>query len=294
MISQSRLCMVPGRMRKRPKGPFSLAVLAGQAQQLGRAACTTTAQEACHDDFHERRDKEKLICFREHLVSCGPWGMDSCRDYFCLELQYQDLDTADVDTSPAASQRKETVPAPAGGPKLQDLFVQPRRTVRAKRSQLGAGLLKPAPARTWTLRPCALLSRLCLEFEKLKTELRDRGCWVGVPPSSPPVAGSPPASSPQQELQRLLQDQERKFRGELEQLRENMKCHAAATQQSFQSQEKELYGALRCDFEADVGDMRQLLGQLDQQSRRSTLVIHTPTYCSRQQLLSRCSEALQS
>ena len=117
----------------------------------------------------------------------------------------------------------------------------------------------------------AFVSRLCLEVEKLKAELRDCGCWVGVPRASPTVAGSPPASPPQQELQRLHQDQERKFQGELEQLRENMKCCAAATQQSFQSQEKEGYGALRCDFEADVGNMWQQLDRLDRHSRRSSV-----------------------
>ena len=52
-------------------------------------------------------------------------------------------------------------------------------------------------------------------------------------------------------------------------------------------------GALRHAFEADVGDMRQQLGRLDRQSRRSNLVVHAPADCS-QQLLSRCDEALQS
>ena len=49
-----------------------------------------------------------------------------------------------------------------------------------------------------------------------------------------------------------------------------------------------------CDFEADLGDMWQQLGRLGRHSRRSNLVIHMPTYCSWQQLLSRCNEALQS
>ena len=141
---------------------------------------------------------------------------------------------------------------------------------------------------------CELVGHLCKEVEGLKAELRDRGCRVGVSPASPQVAGSPPASPSQQELHRLLQDQQGKTQRELEQLRDIIKCHAAATQKSFQSQEKEMYGALRHAFEADVGNMQQQLGRLDRQSRRSNLVIHTPAHCSRQQLLSRCNEALQS
>ena len=208
------------------------------------------------------------------------------------------IDTADDEPSRAASQRDGTAPAPATGRKLQALFVQPRRTVRAKRPQPGASLLKPAPAPpvgnmdVSALRE--LVCRLCKEVEGLKAELRDRGCRVGVSPASPQVAGSPPASPSQQELHRLLQDQQGKIQRELEQLRDSKRCHAAATQQTIQSQEKEMYGALRHDFEADVGNMQQQLGRQDRLSRRSNLVIHTTTHCSLQQLLSKCNEALQS
>ena len=88
-----------------------------------------------------------------------------------------------------------------------------------------------------------IVCRLCKEVEGLKAELRDRGCRVGVSPASPQVAGLPPASSVQQELHRLLQDQQGKIHRELEALRDNIRCHAAATQQTFQSPEKEMYGA---------------------------------------------------
>ena len=130
------------------------------------------------------REKLHSSIHQYHSVfGCVPWRTEGRRDYFDSDL----IDTADDEPSRAASQREGTVPAPATGSKLQGLFVRPRRTVRAKRSQPGASLLKPAPAPpvgnmdVSALRE--LVCRLCKEVEALKAELRDCSCRVGVFPA---------------------------------------------------------------------------------------------------------------
>ena len=197
----------------------------------------------------------------------------------------------DTEPLPAAVASRQKVPASTAGRTLRDLFTRPKGAAGAKRSQPGADVPKPAPEPpVGGMGLDDLRSEVC-HLRVVVRRLEGLVQQMGIPPAPP--AGASPASPPQPDLQRHLQQLQSRTEKELQQLKDEIKSHVASTQQVFQSQEKELYGALHSDFEAGLGDMRQQVSRLDRQSRYSNLIIHAPTDCGRQQLLDRCRALLR-
>ena len=191
------------------------------------------------------------------------------------------LGSADAEPKPAAAAPQREVPASGSGRSLRDLFTQPRRAAGNKRSQPGADLPKSVPEP-----PADELGALRWEVSLLRTQVT---ALMGRLDRRGAFPAGPPQPDPQQRLQELQSKAEQ----ELQRLQEEIRCHVASTQQTFQSQEKELYSALRHDFEADLQGMRGQVSRLDRQSRCSNIIVHAPTDCSQQQLLDRCNALLQ-
>ena len=213
------------------------------------------------------------------------------------------FDSSDHGPGPAAEAPWRGVPVPVLGRGLKDLFTQPRRAAGAKRSQPGAEVPKSvfSSAVDAQLRQLnvegmdlaalrTLVSKLIWEF----VHLAARVPRVGVPPAPPPQARPHTGPPPQSDTQQLFQERQSKAEKELQQLKQELQSHVATTQQTMRSQEKELCSALRSEYEPDLSSMQQRVGRLDVHARRNNLVIRTPTDCSQQQLLDRCSSALRS
>ena len=112
-----------------------------------------------------------------------------------------------------------------------------------------------------------------MDFEALRTIVsnlvREVGLLMGrvragVPPAPPPAACPQRSRPSQSDAQQLFQEQQCKADKELQQLKQELQSHVASTQQIFRSQEKELCSALRSEYEADLGCMRQQVGRAHQ------------------------------